>query len=256
MKNILLFALCASVAAGACKTTRPDTNAASGDLKKRTPKFLIEQLEKNTLRYDWFAAKAKAQLHTPDEDLGFTADIHLKKDSIIWVAVKKLGFEGLRVRITPERFELLNHLEKQYVSRPFSFLSSQFNLPLDFEGLQNLLVGNPLPLDEQTVRLSTEAGRYVLSQNRGEVELALHLNSTFFRIEKWTGQLGNNHLVVLLDNYQPAGTSTTLIALDKKLEVNGGEMRLDLMFNKVEIDQPAKTAFNIPEHYQKVLEGQ
>lgn len=230
----------------ACKT---GDVGGGGHLKKYNAKFLLQQLESHRLDYDWFTVKSKVQLEAPDQNIGFSADIHLRKDSIVWVSVKKLGFEAIRARITPERVELINYLDKSYESRPYAFLRREFGLPLAFGELQDLIVGNPLKMNESETKVDTAEGRYALSNIREGLILSQQLNKTSFLLEKLSGSSEKDQLTATMGDFRELNGKQ--IAHQKLLIVNENELKLDIQFTKVDINVPGKTTFNVPEHYEK-----
>src|SRR5215204_4379643 len=93
-----------------------------------------------------FSAKGRMQLETPEEKIGSSVTIRIKKDSVIWISmVPGLGIEAARIRITPDTIQILNRLQRQYIAGNFSMLKNKFNIAASFEMLQAMLLGNYLP---------------------------------------------------------------------------------------------------------------
>src|SRR5688572_33166959 len=64
-----------------------------------------------------FSAKGRMQLETPEEKIGSSVTIRIKKDSVIWISmVPGLGIEAIRARITPDTIQIINRLQRQYIA--------------------------------------------------------------------------------------------------------------------------------------------
>jgi hypothetical protein len=110
------------------------------------------KLEANRVPFVTFNAKVDVDYQGGDgkkEDVNIT--LRMFKDSLIWLSAGKLGFEGLRVLITPDSVELLDKMDKVYTRRSVAYLQEVTGLPLDLPALQDLIIGNPVFLDSNIV---------------------------------------------------------------------------------------------------------
>ena len=98
------------------------------------------------------------------KDYEVNANVHIKKDSIIWMSVyANVGpvvIEVFRVLITPDSVKIIDKRAKIIRMRSVSYLREQVHLPVDFRTLQDMLIGNPIFLDTAHVL-------YYRSENRG-----------------------------------------------------------------------------------------
>jgi hypothetical protein len=109
----------------------------------------LEQLGHNHVDYRTFSAKVKVHYEGGDgKDNEFNAFIRMEKDSLIWISVNALlGFEAIRMLVTPDSVKILDRLKKVSRFRSVSYLQEEVHLPVDFKTLQDLLLGNPIFLD-------------------------------------------------------------------------------------------------------------
>ncbi|MCH2044559.1 MAG: DUF4292 domain-containing protein [Saprospiraceae bacterium] len=230
-----------------------DAQAQKKLLKKRNSKFLLKKLKKNIITYNWFAARAKIKVKSEKENIALSAKIRIRKDSIIWMSFKKLNTEGLRMRITPDRIEILNRLERQYIVKPISALQTEYNIAVDFYDLQELLVGNPILLEEQSFDASIEDNLYQLSNKNQELDLSILIQPKTFLMESVQAIVNEASVDVTLANYKLIDQQK--IALEKQIETNTvemGELSLGMKFSKIKIDEAQKTSFVVPSRYQVV----
>ncbi len=180
MKNLLYFTISFGLfvfLAANCRSTKKIQKAISNakkdtahsvvivdNLKEDSIRFIndiFKKVEKNKIDFKTFSAKIKANYEGGDGRYNeFTAFLHMKKDSAIWIRVEAsalLGIEALRILVTPDSVKILNKLNKELILRSVSYLQETARIPLDFYTLQDLLIGNPVYLDSNIVFYRQEA---------------------------------------------------------------------------------------------------
>jgi hypothetical protein len=83
----------------------------------------------------------------------------MRRDSAIWVSISPaLGIEVFRILLTPDSLKLISKVpdNKYYYVGRFDVLSDMLGTEIDFDMLQNLLVGNALGLDKDEGRFRSE----------------------------------------------------------------------------------------------------
>ncbi|MBC8085117.1 MAG: DUF4292 domain-containing protein [Hymenobacter sp.] len=107
-----------------------------------------EAVRATNVDFRFLSAKGKAQF----EQQGGNLNIRIRKDSVIWISASLVGFEGFRAYITQDSVQVLDKLHREYYAGDYAYLSKRLNVPVTFEMLQALLLGNYLaPLSDTTV---------------------------------------------------------------------------------------------------------
>lgn len=143
---LLLFTL------SGCKKTP----AKSSDISKQ---LKVEQID-----FDYFTSKAKLNFQTPQQAAKVSLNIRMKKDSIIWMSVRKLGFEGLRVLITKDSAFIANRLDRTYFACDMASLSKKVNFEMNLNIIQAMILGNILPIEAQYAAPQKKKDRFMVSQ--------------------------------------------------------------------------------------------
>ena len=105
----------------------------------------VQPLWGNRLSYHTFKGKAKMHMEGPDNSEDFTANIRVRKDSVIWINITALGgISFAKVLVTTDSFFMLNHLQKTVFAIPLSSAAKVLPTKVDFASLQNLILGEPL----------------------------------------------------------------------------------------------------------------
>jgi hypothetical protein len=110
-------------------------------------------------------AKGKAQVSMKGEKQGANLSFRMRRDSIIWVTAGLLGVEGVRAVLTRDSVRVINKLEKTYFTGGYDYLSKLLNVPVSFDQMQALLLGDYLPAPAGTAPTvaAEEAGRQRVS---------------------------------------------------------------------------------------------
>lgn len=237
---------------GACTTTKDLTSSAK--LKKRSAKFLLKKIEKNKIDYQWFAAKGKIKLKDKDNNITFASHVRIRKDSLIWIVAKKMNIEGGRIQITPQKIEILDRQNKQYISKPFAALKTDFNLDLSFQDLQELLIGNPVLYQELEFEAKVSSQEHILDYKTKKEQLRIGFYDKSFLLSSFMLEQDRRFLEVEYSDYNTTADNQQ-IAYTKSLEIDAeqtGTVELKISFTKVELNVPQRTPFQVPNSYEKV----
>ncbi len=234
----------------ACKT--PVVPNSTNSPSKRSAKFLLRQLDKQRLNYEWFGCRAKIKIDSEERDAVFSAALRMQKDSLIWVRIQKMSVEGVRIRITPSTIEVLNRQEAQYLKRPFSFIKEEYGLDISFAQLQEVLLGNPILYQDRTLLSSVSEKRLSLQTppNQQQV-LKLFLRASDFLLEELRGSIEGSSLSITYSDYETVGqqkiASKKVVHIDSK---DVGVVDIDLNFSGIVLDQVQKVSFTVPSSYE------
>ena len=80
---------------------------------------LLQLILAVSVDYQWYSAKAKVYIETPELQGGGRMNIRMIKDSLIWFNFKKMSIEGARGLVTPNEFTLIYRQEKRYEQGKF-----------------------------------------------------------------------------------------------------------------------------------------
>lgn len=147
---------------------KKEITATREPVKDRTAGYLLKRYEKNKFQYDWMGMKIDADFVTAGESKGFKANIRMKKDSAIWISISPaLGIEVFRVLITQDSVKYISKIpdNKYYYTGGFEAISDLAKIDLDFDMLQDILIGNAIGLekDEGKFRTTVDNEVYLLT---------------------------------------------------------------------------------------------
>lgn len=244
----LLLLSCLFIQCKSTKRVATNRTAVTADLLK-------DRLIRNQMKADWFSANAKIGVDGGGFAQSASASIRIRKDSVIWVSVKKLGFEVARALITQDSVYLIDRFNRQYMSNGLDFLSEEYQLPASFESLQAVLLGNPLFFSSNQLSFSDNENYYELttSGSRKGIYKIDKMNFRMREMQLIDVQEAAN-LTVFLTDYQTLADDQpfSYVRQLKADSRQSGEVNIELAYQNVEINVPKSIRFEIPARYEKV----
>lgn len=243
--------------------TVTDTTQTRSPTKPVVVRPGIEEAQANVAEIDfaYLTAKSKLSFKSKDQDIeNATVFLRVRKDSLIWLSVRKIGIEAVRALITRDSIVILNTFQKEYSVYDFPMLSKQFNFDMNFNLLQALIVGN-LPLPKRPAqKIKNERDYLLLRQSEGKVLVENYIGEDDRKLKKLmlTEQPTKNTLRLDYEDFTMLNSFlfpyTSLVTLDYKSKDDGQfyQTLLKIQHSKVEIvDKSPGFPFSIPAKYQR-----
>ena len=238
----------------ACKSSKRIT--ASGTLNsKLTSKQLIKEHNKSEAKFKTLQARVKVEYEQGDASQSYSINLRMEKDKTIWISAT-LGI--VRVKITPTKVSFYNKLDNTYFDGDFSLISDFLGTSIDFEKVQNILLGNALfNLKDEAYDAGVHEGSYLLSpKNQNQLfEIFYLLNPTHFKMDSQQLAQPLEHRMLEIDykNYQEVDKqilpqTVKVIAVD-----NNEETTINMEFKSVMLNTDVRFPFRIPNGFQEIV---
>lgn len=217
---------------------------------------VFKKVLRNKIDYETFSAKVRVDYEGKDGGDEATAYLRLRKDSTMWLSLRgALGIEGFRVLITRDSVKVMNLLKKTVQLRSIGYLQEMTQLPFDFKTLQDLVVGNPVFVDDNIVSYKTNVNNQLLVLMIGQVfkHLITLDNTTLHVLHSKLDDVNverNRTCDITFDDYQ----TTSGFAFSTKRRISVAEQsKLDigLDFKQYAFNQAVTFPFSIPKNYKK-----
>jgi hypothetical protein len=152
---ILLFVV-------SCKSTK--TIAAGEVDASLSTKRIIQNHYQNQLDFETLSGRLKIDYNDGENSQTVSLSLRMKKDETVWISAP---FGVVKAKITPDKVSFYNKLQNEYFDGDFSYLSNLLGTELDFNKVQNLLLGNAvLDLRKERYSSSIKNGNYGLEPRR------------------------------------------------------------------------------------------
>jgi hypothetical protein len=229
----------------------PKISKKGGLIEEDNPSIF---LKKAILAPEWMEGKCQMQMESEDSNLSGQGIIRIRRDSAIWVSLRKLGFEVGRALILKDSFFYLNRLNNVFEAHPISFIKEKYQLPGDFLHLQALLLGNA-PIDDSSDFIVTnkESFEWQLqkSMDNGTLSLAWDFNNKRISAMDWGQPSSNKYFKMKFGDYK-ALESKQQFSYFRDLNIQSaetGNLHVVLSFNQVQFNLPVSLRFDIPQRY-------
>ncbi len=214
---------------------------------------IFSKMAKNKIDFKTFSAKLKVNYEGGDgKDNEFTAFLRMKKDSAIWVRVEAsafLGIEALRILVTPDSVKIYNKLNKEIILRSVSYLQETARIPLDFYGLQDLLIGNPIYLDSNVVFYRKEANAISLLSVGMIFKNYLTLNNNDYTLTH--SKLDNVDVMLPRTCDLTYGDYSQNFSTYRKISITEkSKLDIEFAFKQFNFNEPLSFPFSIPKNYK------
>lgn len=249
----ILSTLLIMVLVFSCKTTK--TVSSGGEINSDlSAKQLIKNNAKSLAHFKTLTARVKAEYSRKDESKGTTISLRMEKDKTIWMSAP---FSMAKVLITPNKVSFYNKLDNTYFEGDFKLLSDFVGTDLDFNKVQNILLGEALfNLKKDDYIASTHENSYLLQpkKQRALFEIFYLLNPSHFKMDsqQFTQHQEQRHLQIDYKNYQEVDKQTLpqnikIISLE-----SFDETIIDLEYKSVAINEDIRFPFRIPSGYKEI----
>lgn len=244
-KQILLCLAVIFLLAGCKRETAPTTSSATTET--------VGTVAVNNFDFNYLSSKGQITLNDKNQNLSSGVSIRMKKDSVIWVSVQPgLGIEAARMMLTQDSVYLMNRLQKEYVATDYTFLRNKFQVDVNFEVLQSILLGN---LQTQGTEKAMDEGNLQHVQQLRENLLFDYfigrLNSKLQQLNVQDKNTGNT-ITVKYDSFQNIGQEPFAHALAAQVLQKGEVSDFKLNYNRVAVsDEILSFPFSIPTDYKR-----
>lgn len=236
---------------GSCKSTK---SISGGEVNaKMSAKNIITAHYSNQPKFKTLRGRVKIDYANGDDSQGVNVSLRMEKDKVIWMSAP-LGV--VKVHITPNRVSFYNKLQNEYFDGDFSYLSDLLGTELDFEKVQNLLLGNAV-LDLRKERFNSEVynGNYQLKPKRARelFKILFQLEPKNFKIaEQEISQPENARQLMAKYTYQDISGNVLPDEVKIIAEEAGGLTTIDLSFRNLELNKPMNFPYKVPKGYDKI----
>jgi hypothetical protein len=271
IKFIFLLLVCSSFLTS-CKSRQKITlNNGKCILDFKNAKTLTTNLKGSEFRLDKLKAKLTIEAVIDSADYSFSVALRMKKDSVIWMSLSKLGIEGARVMITKDSVKFINTIKNTYFKGDYAYISKMLNTELDFEMLQSLLTGNSVSFydEDEKIKPGVDDCQYTLGTIRKfkmrKVEKGRELREPAQRIYLVPLQFKISRIVFY--EFNPDRSFDARFGNFVRLEEDGQlfpmtmkyiikaqkNVNIDINYSKVNQNEELSFPFKIPDNYEQII---
>ncbi|MCM4167935.1 hypothetical protein KCTC52924_01245 [Arenibacter antarcticus] len=235
-----------------CKSTSLVTNGVIDE--NISARSVIRNHYYSQLNFKTLSGRMKIDYSDGSSSQSVNVSFRMEKDKAVWLSAP-LGI--VKAYITPKRVTFYNKLDNEYFDGDFSYLSQLLGTELDFEKVQNLLLGEALfDLRDGKYTVDISNNNYQLKPKKSE-----DLFKTLFQIEPSnfrmaTQQLSqpwkNRMLEINYKNYQKVSSWI----LPNKIEILTQDREhtnnIEIEYRNMEFNRALNFPYNIPNGFKEI----
>lgn len=243
---------CKSKAVAVAASNKPV--AASNEM---SAKKIIENYYNNKNQFSTLYIKSSARYSDNKQTQNVTAEIRIKKDEQILVSIRFLGITMAKALITPKSVNYYEKINGSYFEGDFSSLSQWLGTDLDYNKIQNMLLGKAIDdLTKGKYSESVVEKTYRLDAiSNDSTKKSFFLDSDTFLIEKQEiTQTTEERMIKVaypenkVYNEAILPTSVLINTFQKK-----GNTEINLEYNSVSFNEELSFPYSVPNGYKRIL---
>ena len=256
MKKIAFICLASLLFIG-CKKGNEGFLLREADAKKsKTALVILNDHAKNAQQFKTVSLQGTAQYKDEFENRKVGMEVLIEKDKQIQINIRYADILIFKALITPENIQYFNKLNKTAFQGGFDILTQFVGTDLNFNRLQNLLLGQML--DSQADKAFTATIENGLHKITGVQEE--ELQSTYFfedensllKRESIEERDSNRKVTISYPEYQKF--KQYIVPTEVNIHAEEGEksLQLDLRYRKVTFNEDLHQNYSVPKGYKMI----
>jgi hypothetical protein len=218
---------------------------------------IIGNYHSNKIDFSTLYIKSNVQYADDKQTQNVTAEIKIKKDQQILVSIRFLGITMAKASITPTSVSYYEKMGGSYFEGDFSTLSQWLGTDLDFNKIQNMLLGRAIDdLNNGTYSESFADQVYRLDDTSAStVKKSFYFDANTFLVSKQeiTQTAEGRMIQVAYSNnivYKEATLPSRVLINTFQAK---GKTKINLEYNTMTINEELSFPYSVPNGYKRIL---
>jgi Domain of unknown function (DUF4292) len=234
-----------------CKSTSIQSTISNKDIENKN-NVLDKIYQKNT---DFKTMFIKSSIKFEDENQSqrVSVDIKIKKDEIIWVNVKLLGFPLAKAYITPQNVQFFEKINNTYFEGDFSIISNLLGTELDFEKIQNMILGLSLEkIDSKNYNFTLVKDMYQFNNNSQDIEktFAFEIGNLNLKKQNIIHLVKNIGIKIDYNSYQNLENLVFPQNIKIIAQRTKGNANIDIEYNSIKLNEELTYPYSVSSNYK------
>lgn len=218
------------------------------------------QLNLNNLDYDNLSMKSKIKYKDENRDLKATANIRIKKDSIIWFSLTPgLGIEAARGIVTKDSVIILDKIHKEYQVLKVSELSDKYHFDFDLKLIESIIIGNLIWPITSKDEIKKEEGYFKVRKSEGDLIVMNYIGTNSMKLEKIQAVSDTSRNAMSIDYTEFLKVDNKIFPSEINVQINYRSKRnraskvskVQIRHSKININkEDLNFSFSIPDKYE------
>lgn len=251
-KSISFFLILILLVSVSCKSAR--TVSGGNSNLNLSSKAVIKENSKQSPEFKTLQAKLKVNFNKDGKSQTHTVSFRSKKDEVLWI---NAPFSVIRAMVTPEKVGFYNKLDNTYFEGDFTYLSNLLGTELDFDKVQNLLLGDAIfDLSSGNYVASANEEEYILQPKKQKLlfEIFFLIDPSLFKVKSQQISQPKEYRHLQIDYLSHQSVEKQILPENiRVIAVEGTEETIiNLEFKNVTLNESLRFPFKIPSGFKKI----
>ena len=250
------LALLAVVLLFSCKSKSVVAEATTPATYLKANKIIANHYN-NKIDFSTLYIKANARFSDEQQTQNVTAEIKIKKDEQILVSIRFLGITMAKANITPTSVSYYEKIKGTYFEGDFSALSQWLGTDLDFNKIQNMLIGEALDdLTKGKYKESLVDQLYRLDDLANEnTKKTFYISAADFSVQRQeiTQTAEGRMIQVAYANIKDFKASKLPTSVEIKTYQPKGKSEINLEYNNITFNEELSFPYSVPNGYNRII---
>jgi len=237
-----------------CKTKAVlSEGSASNELTSET---IIVNNYKNKKGFSTLNISAGAKYKDEKLSQSVSAEIKIKRDEKILVIIRVLGFPVAKALVTPKQVKYYEKINNTYFEGDYKSLSQWLGTDLDFQKVQNLLIGEAIDdLNKSVFTNSIINKMYKLNNTDGITEKSFFFEPDQFLLKSQQVIQTQKEREFSIDysNFQTISNTIMPTHLDINAIQKKGKTNISIDYRTVTFNEELTFPYSVPEGYERIF---
>lgn len=252
----LLVCFASSLTLVSCKSKSVVVEATKKE-SRMSANNIIENYSNNKMEFSTLYIKSNVQYADSKQTQNVTAEIKIKKDEQILVSIRFLGITMAKALITPTSVSYYEKISGSYFEGDFSTLSQWLGTDLDYNKVQNMLLGRAIDdlkkgkytesLVDQTYRLEDASNSNIKKSFFFDANTFLVKKQEIAQVvEGRKIQVDYPNTIVYKEATLPSNLLISTFQEKGKTEIN-------LEYNTITFNEELSFPYSVPNGYKRII---
>ncbi|WP_366185806.1 DUF4292 domain-containing protein [Flavobacterium ovatum] len=201
--------------------------------------------------------KSNVRFDNRNQTQNVTAEIRIKKDEQILVSIRFLGITMAKASITPTKVSYYEKIKGTYFEGDFSGLSQWLGTDLDYNKVQNMLLGEALDnLRKGKYKQTLEELSYRLEDKANNTtQKAFYIDATNFKVSKQEVIQTDKARKIEIEYGNYSNFEKNILPMQVHIDAlqEKGKTEIDLEYTDVNFNDELSFPYSVPNGYKRVI---
>jgi hypothetical protein len=164
-----------------------------------------------------------------------------------------MGIPLMKLYITPGKIQYYNKLTNEYYNGDFALINQELGTEINFNNLQNLLIGDILYYSVQNYGLATNEKYYNLQSGTDTGLTQIKLTSFFKVFSEKIINSKKEELEIQYSNYKDINHQNLPKKIHLSTKNTNNDIQLDIEYKNINLNKNQTYPFSLPSGYTRIV---